>query len=340
MQVQQVDIAWSTLWKVLLMVIFAVGLFFVREVLMMVFLALVLSSAIYHPVKFFEKHSIPRPLSVLVIFVLAGAILALVLYAMVPIALIQLQFLLENISTIKDPLFELAGGSDLLTQIDNGITGVFETLFEGGSAIFSFLSKFLGNIFFVLVSLVLAFYMAISRDGVERFLRGILPTKSEAYGITLFQRTRRQLGRWLGGQLVLSIVVGILTFIGFSLVGIEYALALALLAAVLELVPYVGPIAVGIVAFLVTLPQSLALAIMVVIVTFIIQQLENNVLVPIIMSKAIGTDPVIVVIALLAGAKIAGLLGMILAVPAVIVLQEIIDDWSEQKHKRVGKKAA
>ena len=331
----QITISWVTLWRVVAMLVLVVTLFLVREVVVLVFIAVVLSSAIYAPVRFLEKKGIPRTLSVMTIFLLSAALIGLVLYALVPVALIQFQFLLNNVDQLKTPLLEVVGASDLIAQLEHSITSTFDTILAGGSAFFSFLSKFLGNVFFVAVALVLSFYLSISKKGVERFLRAILPKSQEQYAINLFVRTRRKLGRWLGGQLILSILVGGLTFIGLAILGVEYALALGVLAAILELVPYVGPIAIGVIAFLVTLPQSLTTALLVVLITFIIQQVENNVLVPIVMSKAVDTDPVVVVIALLAGASLAGLVGMILAVPATIVIQEVIDGWSEKKQKTV-----
>jgi predicted PurR-regulated permease PerM len=331
----EITISWVTLWRVVAMLVLVVALFLVREVVVLVFIAVVLSSAIYAPVRFLEKKGIPRTLSVMTIFLLSAALIGLVLYALVPVALIQFQFLLDNVNQLKTPLLEVVGASDLIAQLEHSITSTFDTILAGGSAFFNFLSKFLGNVFFVAVALVLSFYLSISKKGVERFLRAILPKAQEQYAINLFVRTRRKLGRWLGGQLILSILVGGLTFIGLAILGVEYALALGVLAAILELVPYVGPIAIGVIAFLVSLPQSLATALLVVLITFIIQQLENNLLVPLVMSKAVDTDPVVVVIALLAGVSLAGLVGMILAVPATIVIQEFIDDWSEKKQKTV-----
>ena len=338
----QITISWETLWRVVAMLVLVVALFMVREVVVLVLIAVVLSSAIYAPVRYLEDKGIPRTLSVLVIFLVAAAVIGLVLYALVPVALIQFQFLLDNVNELKTPLLEVLGASDIIAQLEHTITSTFNTILTGGTAFFSFLSKFLGNVLFVGVALVLSFYLSISKKGVERFLKAILPKAQEQYGINLFARTRRKLGRWLGGQLILSFMVGALTFIGLAILGVEYALALAVLAAVLELVPYVGPIAIGVIAFLVTLPESFTLALLVVLVTLIIQQLENNLLVPVVMSRAVDTDPVVVVIALLAGAKLAGLVGMILAVPATIVIQEFIDDWSEKKQntvKAVTKKA-
>jgi len=333
------DISWSALWKVFIMVCFVVALFYVRSIVVMLFAAVVVSSAIYEPVQYLEKRGIPRTISVLAIFILGAAIIALVLYAIIPVALIQLQYLLSNLDTLKTPLFDLTGFATTVRQFGTGVTGIIQAVIGSGSAISGIFSQVIGNVFFIVTSIVLSFYLAISKDGVERFLRTILPIRNEEYAIKLYMRTRKKLERWLGGQLTLSLIVGALTFIGLTIIGVEYALVLAVLAAILELVPYVGPIAVGIIAFLVTLPQSFATAMLVVLVFFIIQELENNAIVPLVMSKAVGTDPVTVVVALLAGFELAGFAGVLLAVPTVIIIQEVVDDWSERKRGRVADKS-
>ena len=334
MQQHAVEISWGSLWRIVAMLLLVVALFYVREVLVILAVALVISSAIQGPVAWLENKRIPRTLSVIVIFLLGAAILALVLYTLIPVALIQFKYFLANINEYRAPLMELIGAPNIIANLDTNISQLLNSLFSAGSNVVSFVSSFLGNVFFILVSLVLAFYLAISKDGVERFIRAIFPVSSEKLAVELYRRTQRKLARWLQGQLVLSALVGVLTFAGLAILGNDYAVMLALLAAVLELIPYVGPITVGVVAFLITLPQSLTAALLVVLVFVIIQQIESNILTPFVMSKAIGLDPVTVVIAMLAGSQLAGFVGIILAVPFTVVVQEVVDEWGARKQAR------
>lgn len=327
------NITWGTLWRVLLMVIFALALFYMRNVLGMLLVGIILSSALHGPVTYLEQKKIPRILSVLMIYLIGAAVIALVLYTIVPVTLIQLKYLLTHLNDLKIPLLDIFGSSQIVSQIDQGITSLINTLFYGGSNFTTFFSDFLGNVLFIVVSLVLSFYLTLSRDGVEKFIRAVLPLDKEEYAVNLYIRTRRKLGRWLSGQVILSLIVGALTFLGLIILGIDYALVLALLAAIFELIPYVGPIAVGTVVFLISLPQSITTALLAVLIFFIIQQLEGHVLVPVIMSKAIGTDPVVILIAMLAGGEIAGIVGVLVAVPVSIIFEEVIDEWSARKHR-------
>lgn len=313
------------------MTLLALTLYYASNVIVMVLFALVISSALYGPVRYLQKKGVPRTLGVIILFLVGVGVFALVLYAIVPVALIQLKFLLNNVGDLHIPALDVLGTPDVLSQINSNLSGLLDTVFSGGTSILNFISIFLGNVFFIGVSLVLAFYLAISKDGIERFIRAIVPLSAENYALDLYVRTRNKLSRWLGGQIVLSIFIAVLTYIGLSILGIEYALVLAVLAGVLELIPYVGPVAVGIISFLIALPHSLTTALLVVLVFFIIQQLENHLLVPVVMSRAIGVDPIVVAVSILAGAQIAGFAGILLAVPIVILVQELIDDWSMQK---------
>ncbi len=326
------NITWSTLWRILLMVIFAIALFYMRNVLGMLLVGIILSSALHGPVTYLEQKKIPRVLSVLMIYLVGAAVVALLLYTIVPVTLIQLKYLLTHLNDLKIPILDLFGSSQIVSQIDQSITNLLNTLFYGGADFTQFFSNFIGNVFFIAVSLILSFYLTLNRDGVERFIRAVLPLGKEDYAVNLYIRTRRKLGRWLSGQIILSLIVGALTFVGLIILGIDYALVIALLAAILELVPYVGPIAVGTIVFLISLPQSVTTALLAVMVFFIIQQLEGHVLVPVVMSKAIGTDPVVILVAMLAGGEIAGIVGVLVAVPVSIIFEEVIDEWSVRKH--------
>jgi predicted PurR-regulated permease PerM len=325
------DISWGALWKIFLMIVIGVVLFYVKSVLLMVFMALIISSALHGPVGWLQEKKIPRIFSTLAIFLFAGGLVAFLLYIIVPVALIQLKYFLSTFSAIRVPLLSIIGLPDILSRIDQGIGGIMDAVIYGGPNVIKLISDFVGNVFFMAVSLVIAFYLTLSRDGVERFIQAVFPPSQESYFVSLYHRTRRKLGHWLGGQLILSVIVAVLVFVGLSLLRVDYALILALLALVLELVPYVGPIVVGTIAFLIVLPKSLMLAILVVVVFTLIQQIESHALVPLVMGKTIGINPVMIVIAMLAGSDLAGIAGIIVAVPTIIIFQELLDDWGARK---------
>jgi predicted PurR-regulated permease PerM len=134
------------------------------------------------------------------------------------------------------------------------------------------------------------------------------------------------LGRWVRGQITLSLIVGFLVYIGLTALGVPSALPLALIAGIFEIVPIIGPTISAIPSILIALALSPILALATAALYFVIQQLENNLIVPTVMSRAVGVNPLITIIALLIGAKLAGIMGVIISVPVVVIIKIIIRD--------------
>jgi predicted PurR-regulated permease PerM len=165
-------------------------------------------------------------------------------------------------------------------------------------------------------------------------LTAILPQAYEAEVVKVYTRVRIKIGQWLEGQLLLSIGMGVLVFLGLWLLDVKYSLILGILAGILELVPFVGPIFSGSVAILVGLSTSLTLAFYVLLLFIVLQQLEGHVLVPAVTPFTTNLNPVVVLIALLLGGKTFGFIGLVLAVPIAVFVQELVEDWTATKARR------
>jgi len=329
------EISWTTLWRIFLMLLFVLALFWARQALIILFLAIVISSSIDGLVSWLQRKKIPRIFGTLLIFLVALTILALLLYTLIPIAIFELQSLLGNLKKIEIPIFgaldisQFVGIDKYLGNLGN----LADVLFSGGASFLNIVAAVFGNLALIIVTLILSFYLTVNRAGVEKFLRIILPIIYEDYIVGIYLRARKKMGRWLQGQILLMLVVGAATTIGLWILGVKYSLILGILAGVLEIVPIVGPIFSGTIAFLVAISESWILGLYVIILFLVIQQAESHLLIPLIMRKTVGISPVVVVIALLAGSQIAGLVGIILAVPTAVVLQEVIEDWERKKLK-------
>jgi predicted PurR-regulated permease PerM len=162
----------------------------------------------------------------------------------------------------------------------------------------------------------------------------LLPDVYEKPVLTIFNNFKTKIRRWFAAQLGLSLVVGVVMSLGLWLLGVRYALVLGIIAAILELVPLIGPVVAGAVALLIALTDSFTLGLYVIGLTFIVQQLENHVLIPVLMGKTLNVHPVIVIVSILAGAQIAGFVGILLAVPIAVAAQEIFYYLAEKKNHR------
>jgi predicted PurR-regulated permease PerM len=152
----------------------------------------------------------------------------------------------------------------------------------------------------------------------------------------LFNRVQRKMGLWLRGQLILCLIIFALTYLGLSILGVKYALILALIAGLTEFIPYLGPFLGGVPAVFLAFTQSPTLAIFVAILYIIVQQIENNFLTPKIMEKAVGLNPIVSIAAIMVGFSIGGVIGALLSIPvataAVVVIQDLL-------HKKQAKES-
>lgn len=337
MDPQGFNVSWGSLWKVFFMILFVAILFVSREIFIALFLAIVISSALEPTVSRLEKKKIPRILSTLGIYIVAIFVVAMMIYTVVPLAISELRNLLEVFGgKLSGTIFEFIDASSTIETLKESLTKIGGLLFSGGTSLVDISSRFLGGLTFTVSVFVLSFYLTMDRDGVARFLETVMPSIYENRILDLYSRVRRKIGRWFTGQIFLSFTIGLLVFLAMTLLGVKYALVLGILAAFLEVIPYVGPIFSGGLAVLLALSTSFSLGIYALIAFMIIQQLENNLLVPTVTHLTTSLNPVVTLIALLIGAKVFGFVGLILAVPAAVLLQEVIEDWSSSKQKRRG----
>ncbi len=330
----QLEISWSSMWRAVFVAAFIYFLFLAKEIASAVLISIVISSALDPVISWAEKKRIPRVLSTLLIFIFLIVLVAVLLYIIVPVALTELNVFIDVLSKTNTPVLGLQRIADIANAFTESIGRLASVLFSGSASLFDTLSKFLGGIALAISAFVLSFYLSVDRDGVEKLLRAILPPSYEEQILSVYFRTRHKIGKWLEGQIFLSLSIGFIVYIGLWLIGVEYALVLAILAAVLELVHYVGPIISGAIAVLVALSQSQTIAIYVLIFFVVISKVEGYLLTPTFMRLTTSLNPAVILIAILAGAQLAGLVGLILAVPGAVLVQEVINHWSEAKMKR------
>lgn len=165
------------------------------------------------------------------------------------------------------------------------------------------------------------------------FLKNFLGEKIKNRIVKVILEMENKLGAWARGQLTLALIIGSFSFVGLKFLQIEPVLPLAILAGILEMVPMIGPIISAIPAVLVASGTSWWLALSVIIFYFLVQQLENHLIVPLVMRRAVGVPPLISLLAFLIGAKIAGVIGIILSIPVFLCLQVLVQEFIFEKEK-------
>ena len=231
---------------------------------------------------------------------------------------------LEN-NVAGNKINKKAGLSDLITGFQNVLSHFSSGFVNTVSAIFG------GVLSFVLI-VVLSFYLAVQEDGVVNFLKVITPLKSEKYVISLWKRSQQKIGYWMQGQILLGVIVGVLIYLGLTILGVKNAILLSVFAAFFEIIPLFGPVIAAIPAVLLSFADGgLTAGLLVVGLYLIIQQFENHLIYPLVVKKVVGVSPILVILALVIGYKLAGFLGVLLSVPIAATITEYFRDVVEGK---------
>jgi len=324
----------NTIFRVLLIILGLLFLYYILDVIIIAFIAFIIVSAITPIVDFWEKFHLPRSLVTFLIYVLFTGGIGYLLSLLVPAVGEQIRQLAHNLPayasslhSLQDKFQFLTGGKDLLLEKRSELlTNLGNRLSDEGINIFSQAGSLIKGILNFLAIFSLSFYLSVQKKNVGAYLRAFIPETHREYVIKLVDRIQQKMGYWLLGQMVLNVIVGILVYISLTLLGVPYALLLAIMSGAFEVVPYIGPIVSTFLAVLVALSISPFTALLVLIIYVIIQQAENHLLVPLVMKQAVGINPVAVILAILIGIKLGGALGLVLAIPITAAISVFVSD--------------
>lgn len=337
MERKTLEISWASLWRILIFAFFVAIMYLGRDVLLGLFLAIIISSGLEFMVNFLERRGLPRTLGVITIFILAALLITLIVYAIVPVIIVDLTAIFSSVNktfggSVLGPLVNLKT-AESLGGLLNKLSSQF---FSGDISPLGTIAHILGGLVLAIAVIVSSFYLSLSRDGVERFIKAVFPDNYEEAALRIYGRASRKIGLWFRTQIILSLIMGVAMWLGLTLLGVPHAFLLGILAGIFELVPFVGPILSGAAAVIVALPISVTRAVYVLIFSLLLHQFESHFLVPVLAKKSVDIHPVIVIISLLMGAHILGILGVIIAVPTAVVFQEVIEDWSSKKKPKAA----
>jgi len=323
----------STLSILKILAVFAVLMFFylVWDIIVLLFVSLVIAASLGPAIDWLENKRIPRAGGIFLIYVVLMLVLSLVVVLIIPPITDQIDQLATIFPFYYERLVGLFGnlqiGSDFGQAFQSNLRSVGETLSSYTGSVVTTLSGIFGGLATMVVALVLTFYFSVRKDGLKLFLRAVTPASHQKYVENIFVRIQDKLGLWLRGQLLLSGIIFVVTWIGLSVLGVKYALVLALIAGITEVIPFLGPLIGAIPAVILAFLQSPTKALLVVILYLVIQQLEASIIVPKVMQRAVGLNPIVVIVVLLLGAKLAGVLGAILSIPVAVAVMTIAGDW-------------
>jgi len=319
---KQVVISVKTILLTLVMVLGVYVLYRLGSIIGILLLATLLVVALEPLVKKLMKISflnkpLSRGFSVIISYLLLIVVLIFVATVGIPPVVSQLEKMLMSLATISSKInfgdyisFSLA---DLLPQASKLSSGVL-------SVTISVVSNFAAMVSLIILSL----YLSMDWEHIKKQFISLFPNRQEDNVKDTMNEVEVNVGHWVKGELTLMLAVGLACFIGLQILGVKYPLALGIVSGVLEIVPILGPVISAILAGVIAFADSPVKGLGVIALYIIVQQLENNILVPKIMQKVSGFSPLVILIALLIGSEFFGIIGAIIAVPTTIILAVIM----------------
>lgn len=356
------EIRAHTVVKVALIVLLIFGVFWllvsIRDTLLVVILASFIAIVIDSSVRRLERIGIPRSVGVLLIYVLFLSLTVFMVASLIPIVANQLQDIARFVNQTADsflgnpevsfPFFSDAMNERLTFMLQEGLQSMgikdrASALFQFGQNLgtvaqssVGFAVQIAGSVVNFIVNLililVLAFFIQLERENIDDFIRALLPAEYRGYYDAKSDAVYQKMTQWFQGQLILCVAIGVLVFIALTILGMPYALTLALLAGFTEFIPYAGPLIAALPAIFIALSQKGIIWMLVVAVTYYIVQLcENNLLVPLVMKHTVGLSPIAIIVGMLIGVSfpdtVHPVVGIILAVPATAIITIFVHDF-------------
>jgi len=333
-----INISTVTILKVIFILLLLYFLYLIKSVIIILFVALILASALGPWVDWMQKKKIPRVIGIILIYLVLFAIISSVIYLIIPPIIEQVRELstsfpaiLEKMTSSFSAFRNYTSQHGIFDNVKNTLGGISSNLEQAAGGVFSTLAGVFGSIFSFFLVLVITFYMVVEENATRKIVWSVVPARHQPYVMQLMTRMQRKIGLWLRGQLILSLIIFSLTFLGLKILGVKYALVLALIAGLTEFVPYLGPILAAIPAIFLAFIQAPMLALFVAVLYYIIQLVENNIIVPKLMQKVVGLNPVVSIAVLLIGFKIAGIMGAVLSIPVATAVSVFIRDIFEKR---------
>jgi len=326
-----IHISSLSIFKVLAVFLILAFVYLVWDIIVLLFVSLLFAASLTPAIDWLERKKIPRTAGILLIYVATLLFLSLVAVLIIPPITEQIQQLAGTFPVYYERFLQSFGDirlqSNVGTALQQNLTSVGQTLSGYTGGVFSLVTGLFGGIITFITVLVLTFYFVVKKDGLKNFVQSLTPIKYQKYAVSVFLRIQDKLGLWLRGQLLLSGIIFLITLIGLLVLDVRYALVLALIAGITEAIPFVGPFIGAVPAVFLAFMESPIKGVFVLILYIVIQQLENSIIVPKVMQKAVGLNPIVVMVAILLGAKLAGVLGALLAIPVATAVMVAARDW-------------
>ncbi len=331
---KKLDISWESILKLFIAVIIFYVLFNIKEIIVWIIFAVVISVLFEPTILFLKKKKIPRTIGTISIFIFFFGILGFVGYLVIPLLIRELRIFIEVLPEYFEKIYPPLQDSGFFNTATGELYSFEKTLEAMAVNIFSFLFTIFGGVLSAIFIITTAFFLSLEENNVEKTILLLFPKKYEDDALNLWKKCQKKVSAWFLARIIACLFVGIVSYLVLFFFNIDYALTLASLAAVLNFIPYIGPLITGVLFFLIIAPNSLTSALFILFAFFIIQQVEANIISPLLLKKAMGMSPALVLISVIIGAQLWGFLGAILIIPLMGIVFEFIKEFLKKKKEK------
>jgi predicted PurR-regulated permease PerM len=300
----------------------------IREIILSLFLSYIIMAAILPIVQFLRRRRVPKILAVLIPYFVILLFLFILIIPLVPFVFEQLKSLIVGFPRYLNESAKILDMKIDLKQAQNYLNNQMNYL---GSNALQVTTTVFGGIFTIITVFIVSLYLLLYNDSFKRNFSRLFHRNEQERVLNTLGLVNEKLGAWLQGQIILSVSIAVLTWIALMILNFPFALPLAILAGILEVVPTLGPTLAAIPAVIVGLTISPTMAIVIVITYILIQTLEGQLLVPQIMKRAVGLNPIAVILGVTIGANLMGIVGALLSIPFISFIIVIYQSLEEQK---------
>jgi predicted PurR-regulated permease PerM len=328
-EITTIDIAWQAILKVVVAIVLFWIIYLLRSVIVWVILALFISILFNPLIEMLEKKKIKRVFATVIVYLVFLSLIALALFIMIPPLVVETRYFGSNFGHYFNmiPTYLSQMGIDSFESLYSFNSSLNDALVKISSNIFGVFASLFGSLFAGLTIFTLSIYMSIEEKEIIKGLRLVSPKKFEEQVLKRWERSQHHVVAWFGSRVLACICVAIMTFLLCVFLKIKFALALALLSGIMNMIPIVGPITAGIIVSAFALAISVPKMVIAIIFVVLIQQIENNILTPIFTRRMSGLPSILVLISILVGGVLGGIVGAILAIPMAGIIFEALKDY-------------
>jgi len=341
---------------VLMVLLAAYLLYAIGNTLLLFFVAFFIASALDPLIDYLQKKRIPRAIGVILVYIIIFLLIALFFVQLLPLIADQLialagavnDFILKvsqsptlnlpfgnQIRPFLDELYKAVDIKVIAVQLKDSLQLVSTQLLNLGGNLWTIILQISNGLFNFILLLILVFFMTVDEQALENFCISIFPEKYSPYISQRLQMVKVKIGEWIRGQLMVSVVAAVVSFIGLAIAGVQFSLLIAVITGICMIVPVFGRVVACVLVLPIVLNQSAGHALFMIIYYFLISQVENNIIVPLLMNKAVGLSPILIIFALLVGFQFLGILGLVLAIPIATIMAIFAKDIGKRIHSKI-----